>query len=414
MTTKLVLPAVLMLAMPIWAVAEEPAGEPATDEQGVAASARRDFVLYQPSHGPERGYNNLLLDGGTFDDFQFRAAVRFPVGTSHCGLVFRYCDAENFYRLVLRPVHGDLRVEKVLDGRSDYAGTGHVTAPLEANRWYALCLVAEGDRIRVEIDGRERFSRQGFHELAGGRWMVAACRKSDKEKRWPIVVLISSDHGRTWTEPRGTGVEGRNPEMVELLEDLFVVVAEDGDDDIQVAFSWDDLHHFIERPLACAYCVRLDGRRLLGRGTGVDVAGAFNSLPQVPLNSQETTRAEAKLTRTIRADSDVFTFRGEWEKIIHADEGMAMTSESPDASVEVEFSGSTVALLHDVAPGARLLGVWIDGIEYPPVDMSATEQRSSRTLLAHGLDSGQHTLRFRPLLRWRTGAMTIRGVAVGQ
>jgi len=128
-----------------------------------------DFVLFQKEHGPERGYHKLLIEGREFGDFVFEADLRNLPGVSHYGLVFRYRDERNLYRLVLRPTTEDFRVEKVIDGQSDYATTGHVRFPLRANRWYRVRLVGRGPHVEVWIDGKRKFSRDGFSELTCGQ-----------------------------------------------------------------------------------------------------------------------------------------------------------------------------------------------------------------------------------------------------
>jgi len=77
--------------------------------------AQADLVLVQKIHGPERGYGKLLIESREFGDLVFEADLRGLPGVSHYGLVFRYRDQRNFYRLVLRPTNEDFRVEKVIE-----------------------------------------------------------------------------------------------------------------------------------------------------------------------------------------------------------------------------------------------------------------------------------------------------------
>lgn len=131
--------------------------------------SQQELVLCQKQHGPERGYNSLLIEEREFDDIVFEADVRSLPGVTHYGLVFRYQDEENFYRLVVRPASDDFRVEKVISGQSDYASTGHVAYPMRANRWYDVRLACRGDRVEVWIDEERVFQRSGFGELDAGR-----------------------------------------------------------------------------------------------------------------------------------------------------------------------------------------------------------------------------------------------------
>ena len=102
-----------------------------------------------------------------------------------------------------------------------------------------------------------------------------------------------------------------------------------------------------------------------------------------------------------------FRFKGEWEPL----EGDAGKSSSdPDARVEVAFEGPVVFLLHDTVPRGRLVGVYIDGREYPPLDMSGAGRKGVSTCLASGLSPGKHRLMMKVLLRWKAGTMTVRAV----
>jgi hypothetical protein len=152
-----------------------------------------------------------------------------------------------------------------------------------------------------------------------GRWVVAG-----RQPGGAVVAVFSKDQGTSWSSPKLMNLTGARPEIVELLETLFIVIAEGASGELLAAFTWDDLDFSIPRPLACGSCLRTGGRKTLARGSGVDMAARFNNLAQVPL----------------------------------------------EADIEIPFEGRAVGLVHDVMPGGRLVGVLIDGREYPPIDMS--------------------------------------------
>jgi hypothetical protein len=128
-----------------------------------------------------------------------------------------------------------------------------------------------------------------------GRWVVLV-RESDHTKGgMNILVTISKDRGKTWSQLKDTGIEGRNPEIVELLDGYFIVLAESDDQSFQTAFAWDELSHFMVRDLACGFCVRIGGRKWLARGSGIDLAGEINNLAQVPLEVDEIERCSCRL-----------------------------------------------------------------------------------------------------------------------
>ena len=254
----------------------------------------------------------------------------------------------------------------------------------------------------------ERLVEPSLAVARDGRWIVLARQVDKTGAGFDLAVTISSDRGRSWSAPRKTGMKGTQPEIVELLDSLFIVMAEADDGRLSAAFAWDELLHFQVIPLACGYCVRTgSARKHLARGSGVDVAGEYNSLEQVPLSPEEVHEALAAATRCLSAEGGEFEFKGHWNK-----PDAAFVSSDQRASVEVEFVGQTAVLAHDRGPQGRLVRVTIDGREYPPVDMSGKAKTSVRTCLATGLEDGQHKLRLWPLLAWRQGAMFVRGLEV--
>ena len=244
-----------------------------------------------------------------------------------------------------------------------------------------------------------------------GRWVVIARDADARGRGQNVVVTISSDEGKTWCVPRSTGLTGLRPEIVELLATVFVVVAEGDDGRLRAAYGWEDLDHFIRQPLSCGYCVRLGEQKHLARGSGVDVAGEFNALEQVPLLPEEIAVARKQLSGRVLVSNKSFRFKGEWEPPAD-DEGR--TSTDGAAVVEVEFEGDAVFLVHDTVSDGRLVGVYVDGREYPPVDMRGETRKWVSTCLATGLGAGRHKLMMKVLLRWRSGTMSVRGIDVAR
>ena len=262
--------------------------------------------------------------------------------------------------------------------------------------------------------GGKRLVEPSLAVARNGRWVVLARQVDPKGKGDALAVMVSSDRGKTWGKPRVTKLRGHRPEIVELFESLFIAVAEGGDGRLHAAFAWDELHHFQVQPLSCGYCVRASGGKHLARGSGADVAGEFNNLPQVPLLPGEAKAAKGKATARLAASDGAFTLKGEWERTEAEPGGEAVASADSAASVEVKFDGPTVVLVHDMAPDGRLVGVRINGHEYPPVDMKGKARSGVRTCLAADLVPGRHKLSLWCLLRWRAGKMTLRAIEVAE
>jgi len=70
--------------------------------------------------------------------------------------------------------------------------------------------------------------------------------------------------------------------------------------------------------------------------------------------------------------------------------------------------------VHDMVSDGRLVGVYIDGCEYPPVDMRGEPRKGVSTCLANDLGAGRHRLALKVLLPWRSGTMSVRGIDVAR
>jgi hypothetical protein len=262
--------------------------------------------------------------------------------------------------------------------------------------------------------GVKRWVEPSFVLSRDGRWVVLARETDASDSGRKIVVTASGDQGKTWCKSRDTGMKGCRPEIVELLDELFLVVAEGDEGQLETALTWDDLSHCVVRNLSCGYCVRVNGWKCLARGSGVDLAGEFNNLAQVPLLAREIAVARQKATVRLPASHPAFRFRGTWKGVEERPGERAKTSSESTASFEIEFEGPVGLLVHDVTPEGRLLGVSIDGKEYPPVDLMGSAKTGVSTCLASDLGLGWHKATLRPLLPWRPGSMTVRALEVAQ
>jgi hypothetical protein len=245
-----------------------------------------------------------------------------------------------------------------------------------------------------------------------GRWVIVARQAGDQGHGRELMVTTSADLGKTWSPPRPTGLKGLRPEIVELLDTLFFLVAEGDAAQLQVAIAWDELDCLCPRNLACGWCLRLDGRTLLTRGSGVDVAGEYHNLAQFPPTTDEIEAARRKAVARLVPSDPRFRFRGRWESIGSGAEKDLRKSSDSHASMEAEFEGASVLLIHDTARDGRLVGVKIDGREYPPVDMRRAGGGTTTTCLAPNLPPGRHRLVLWPLLPWSPGRMFVRGLQV--
>jgi hypothetical protein len=239
-----------------------------------------------------------------------------------------------------------------------------------------------------------------------GRWLLLARQVNGEEVRqW-----TSPDRGQTWTAGAPTGLSGRRPQVVELLDRYFVACVEDASGSLTGGVSWDDNRTWLRANLACGHLVRIAGRKYVAVGSGVDLAGSFNRLQQVPLDEPEMAAAKAVAKTFVAADSAAFTLEGEWTKEA-SDLGVRLVSVSKGVA-KARFSGTGVCLRYAQPRDGRILQVTIDGEEFPPVDTRGPDAPPVSTPLAVGLKAGDHELTLRPLLPWMAGTTALLGVEV--
>jgi hypothetical protein len=118
-----------------------------------------------------------ILDG--FEAREVAVSVRFrPVsGTvdQAAGLVVRLRDPRNYYIARANALENNVRLYRVVGGRrTQFAG---VDARVPRDRWQALGLRVEGDRLDVSLDGRALFSATDHTFAEAGR--VGVWTKAD-------------------------------------------------------------------------------------------------------------------------------------------------------------------------------------------------------------------------------------------
>lgn len=117
-----------------------------------------------------------ILDGFAARDVAVSVRFRPVAGTvdQAAGLVVRLRDARNYYVARANALEGNVRLYRVVGGRRiQFAG---VDARVPRDRWQALGLRVEGDRLDVSLDGKVLFSAtdRTFAEAGGvGVWTKA-------------------------------------------------------------------------------------------------------------------------------------------------------------------------------------------------------------------------------------------------
>jgi hypothetical protein len=99
-----------------------------------------------------------ILEGTTAQDVTVSVRFRPVSGTvdQAAGLVVRLRDALNYYIARANALEGNVRLYRVVNGRRiQFAG---VDTRVPRDRWQALGLKVEGERLSISLDGRELFT----------------------------------------------------------------------------------------------------------------------------------------------------------------------------------------------------------------------------------------------------------------
>jgi hypothetical protein len=129
---------------------------------GALRQTRDIFMLQEPGPVPKRG-TQAIAGVPAWTDVVFRAQVR-PEAAGAVGLVFRYADAQHYYRLSLeyneapfprRPIVRSLRLVKKVAGAYSLLWDGEFD--FVAGQIYELAVVASGANLQGFIDGVPAF-----------------------------------------------------------------------------------------------------------------------------------------------------------------------------------------------------------------------------------------------------------------
>jgi hypothetical protein len=130
-----------------WAVLEDPSA-PAGPK--VLAETSKDRT--------DDRFPLAILEGTTAQDVTVSVRFRPVSGTvdQAAGLVVRLRDALNYYIARANALEGNVRLYRVVNGRRiQFAG---VDTRVPRDRWQALGLKVEGERLSISLDGRELFT----------------------------------------------------------------------------------------------------------------------------------------------------------------------------------------------------------------------------------------------------------------
>ncbi|MEZ5964016.1 MAG: alkaline phosphatase D family protein [Planctomycetota bacterium] len=133
-----------------------------------------------------------LTGQGTWDDYWFGASFRSPDDDA-VGLVFRWQDADNHYRLSWDHERSYRRLAKVVQGR--WTVLWEDTVPFTRGLWHHLAVEAKGSRLRAYVDGSELCEVQDTSLTQGQvglyAWENQAVEFDDVLVRPPYVDVAS-------------------------------------------------------------------------------------------------------------------------------------------------------------------------------------------------------------------------------
>ncbi len=131
-----------------------------TQEDVTAPSGTHVLKLTEPAAALVGETGLVLLPGNQRDDLTVSAKIKIDAASVagwQAGLVFRYRDAENYYRL--RLTSGGLAVDEIIHGTATTVGSYSQTVLKDT--WYTIQVTVVGDSIVVARNGTNVISATG-------------------------------------------------------------------------------------------------------------------------------------------------------------------------------------------------------------------------------------------------------------
>ena len=146
-----------------------------------SAPSQTGFVLAQTAEARQSLFNLCVFGRQRYRDLKLRIALKAVRGSvdQGGGLLWRYVDANNYYVCLYNPLEKNLRVYRVIAGKTTQLASAGVKLP--AGEWHILTVVVKGDLIVASIrgivgdDGGQIDVRDGTLAHAGqiGLWTKA-------------------------------------------------------------------------------------------------------------------------------------------------------------------------------------------------------------------------------------------------
>lgn len=135
-------------------------------------------VLAQISRDPtDERFPLLVFEGEEFGDFSFTTRFKVVDGVMEqmAGVAFRFQDERNFYVARVSVPGRNISFYKFVNGiRGNPVG---ISAPLSAGEWHELGVQCVGNKIRIQLDGKEAMPQLTDNSLTKGR--IGFFTKSD-------------------------------------------------------------------------------------------------------------------------------------------------------------------------------------------------------------------------------------------
>jgi hypothetical protein len=109
-----------------------------------------------------------ILENKTWSDFVLQADVRGNEDVRETGIIFRYKDAGNYYRLFISGNFTQVRIMKMVNYSATYPDLWVSWTVTDPKTWYTLRVLAIGDSFKVFMDGAFLLSITDLQPLLSG------------------------------------------------------------------------------------------------------------------------------------------------------------------------------------------------------------------------------------------------------
>jgi len=121
----------------------------------------------QELSGEYAGFGVCVAGDAGWTDINLEAKVMGKGDVRDTGIIFRYQDSGNYYRLYINGY--DLRIMKMVDGEATYPSGWLIPLATSPNTWYTLAVAITGNTFEVYFNGDYKFTVTDSDAIPSGK-----------------------------------------------------------------------------------------------------------------------------------------------------------------------------------------------------------------------------------------------------